>query len=79
MFLICHNKDYNITPGEREAIKSLRADKDIMILPADKGRAVVVMDKKEYKEKANKLLSDEKTYKKEKKDPTRMPEISPPV
>ncbi len=61
----------NITPGEREAIKSLRADKDIMVLPADKGRAVVVLDKREYKEKANKLLSDEKTYRKEKKDPTK--------
>ncbi len=41
-----------------------------MILPADKGRAVVVLDKSEYKSKAQELLSDSKTYKKLKRDPT---------
>jgi len=41
-----------------------------MILPADKGRATVILDKFEYGEKVRQMLSDEKTYEKLKKDPT---------
>ena len=41
-----------------------------MILPADKGRIMVIMYKSEY-EKCEQLLKDEKTYKKLKGDPTR--------
>ena len=33
-----------------------------MILPADKGKATVIMDKTEYEEKVLQLLDDEKTY-----------------
>ena len=40
-----------------------------MILPADKGRITVLMNKSEY-EKCEQLLKDEKTYKKLKGDPT---------
>ena len=36
-------------------------------MKADKGNCFVVMDRKEYDEKMNNLLSDEKTYQKEKK------------
>ena len=35
-----------------------------MILPADKGRAIVVMDKAEYEEKVNNMLNDVHTYEK---------------
>ena len=35
-----------------------------MILPADKGRATVVMDKTEYEEKVNTMLNDVHTYEK---------------
>ena len=35
-------------------------------MKADKGNCFVVMDRKEYDEKMNDLLSDEKTYQKEK-------------
>ncbi len=41
-----------------------------MILPTDKGRAVVVMNTKDYDTKALELLSDTNTYTKENKDPT---------
>ncbi|XP_071476530.1 uncharacterized protein [Diadema antillarum] len=41
-----------------------------MIVPADKGRAVVVLNTTDYKDKASELLSDEKTYKKMKSIPT---------
>ena len=34
----------------------------IVILPADKGRATVVMDKTEYTQKVNPLLEDEEAY-----------------
>ena len=35
-----------------------------MILPADKGRATVVMDKTEYEENVNTMLNDVHTYEK---------------
>ena len=38
-------KDQNITKKERKAIEDLRKDENIMILPADKSRTTVVMDK----------------------------------
>ena len=43
-------------------LKNLKNDPSIVILPADKGRCVVVMNAKEYKEKMRTLLSDEMTY-----------------
>ena len=60
----------NITQQEREAIKSLKDNKDIMVIPADKGRAVVVMNSRDYKAKSEELLEDNKTYKKLKSNPT---------
>ena len=41
-----------------------------MILPADKGRATVVMDKTEYEEKIHTMLNDAHTYEKLQADPT---------
>ena len=41
-----------------------------MILPANKGRVTVVMNKNDCYEKCNKHLKDEKTYQKLKSDPT---------
>ena len=41
-----------------------------MILPADKGSCTVLMDKEEYYQKVNTMLSDRKTYTKLKKDPS---------
>ena len=46
----------NITKSQRDAIKELKENKDIIIVPADKGRCLVVMDKKEYIEKMEKKL-----------------------
>ena len=40
-----------------------------MIVPADKGNTIVVLNKNEYEDKLNDMLADE-TYKKLKKDPT---------
>ena len=53
----------NLSKEEMTAIKQLKADKDRIILTADKGVALVVMDQKEYIEKAKELLQDTNTYK----------------
>ncbi len=60
----------NITRKEQAALTNLAKDENIMVLPADKGRAVVVLNTKDYQQKATALLSDTKTYKILPKDPT---------
>ena len=60
----------NLTPEQKRAIKSLGARDDILILPADKGRATVVMARDDYLNKMNAMLSDDKTYQPVEKDPT---------
>ena len=46
----------NISREEKKALKELREDQDRMVLTADKGVALVVMDRKEYQEKVEGLL-----------------------
>jgi len=60
----------NVNKSERQAIDELKKLKDIVILPADKGKATVIVDKEEYMSKLKQMLSDTKTYKMLKKDPT---------
>ena len=43
----------NLTSDERQAIHELKGDRNIMILPADKGKAMVVMNSSDYKQKLN--------------------------
>ena len=38
----------NLTMKEREALEGLRKDESIIIKPADKGGALVIMEKAEY-------------------------------
>ena len=52
----------NITREEKKALHNLVTDNTITILTADKGSAVVVIKSVDYKQKANKILSDTKTY-----------------
>ena len=40
--------DNNLTKDEQQALKRLKNDNDIVMLPADKGRVTVVMDKTDY-------------------------------
>ena len=47
---------YNITREERKVIDELRRDKTRMILTADKGVSMVVMDRDDYNQKAEALL-----------------------
>ena len=60
----------NITTEERKALFELKKDQDIIILPADKGRTTVILDKQDYKEKVDNLLADTSTYTKLSRNPT---------
>ena len=53
----------NTTKEEWEAIKTLREDPSHVVLTADKGVALVVMDKSQYIDKCMALLNDTKVYK----------------
>jgi len=60
----------NLSVSEKNALLALRKREDIVVLPSDKGRATVVLDRFSYEEKALNLLSVATTYSVEKKDPT---------
>ena len=59
----------NLDKDERKALHQLRKDKDRIILTADKGVAMVVLDKEDYINKAKDLLNTP-AYKEIPKDPT---------
>nr|VZI13350.1 unnamed protein product [Spirometra erinaceieuropaei] len=59
---MAHKPRANITRAEQDALKKLRADTSIVVLPADKGRSTVVLDKTDYIQKANNLLDDRQAY-----------------
>ena len=59
----------NITKEEKRALKELREDQDRMVLTADKGVAMVVIDRKEYMDKVEGLLA-QPAYKTISSDPT---------
>jgi hypothetical protein len=61
----------NLTPGERTVLQNLRSNEDIIIKPADKSSAVVVMDKSAYIREAERQLTDDRFYNKLDKDPTK--------
>ena len=47
----------NITREEKKAFMELKEDKDRTVLAVDKGVAMVVLDRKQYLEKAGALLA----------------------
>ena len=53
--------DSNSTKDERQALKRLKTDENIVILPAAKGRVTVVMDKTDYYDKMDALVNDKQT------------------
>ena len=64
-----YNPPPNVTKEERKAMTELKKDSTRMILTADIGVSLVVMDKEEYKKKAEGLLQ-QPTYKSIPTDPT---------
>ena len=51
-------------------MKTLSQNKDIKIIPADKGKTTVIMDSTDYEHKISNLVNDNQTYLKIPKDPT---------
>ena len=64
----------NLPRSELKALRDLRKDHSLLVISADKGNCTVVMDRKDYDNKVKQMLSDQKTYKILKKDPTRCTE-----
>jgi hypothetical protein len=52
----------NLNRGEKKAIKDLRSEDTIIITKADKGNAMVIMDKAKYTEQVNEMLGDQTVY-----------------
>ena len=65
----CHPPKPNLTKAQNIAIRELKWDKDHIVLTADKGIAMVCMDRLDYISKANNLLS-QNTYRSIQKDAT---------
>ena len=59
----------NLTKAQTLALRELKRDRDHIVLTADKGVAMVIMDRQDYINKANQLLNQD-TYEVITKDPT---------
>ena len=64
-----HPPKPNLTKAHNLAIRELKRDRGCIILTADKGMAMVIMDRQDYISKANNLLS-QNTYRSIQWDPT---------
>ena len=64
-----HAPKPNLSKEERKALSKLKRDNDRIVLTAEKGVAIVVLDKKEYIEKAQTLLA-QPAYRTMERDPT---------
>nr|VZI24205.1 unnamed protein product [Spirometra erinaceieuropaei] len=60
--LMAHRPREVLSKVECDALRELKADKDPVIVPADKGRATVVLDRTDYLQKAKGLLEDRQFY-----------------
>ncbi|BHF81323.1 hypothetical protein SprV_0702445300 [Sparganum proliferum] len=59
----CHTeKTHLLLRDEQKALRELKADTEIVILPADKGRSTVILDKVDYRNKALMLHNDRESY-----------------
>ena len=61
---------HNIPASERRAIKSLQQDQSITIVPADKGKCLIVMNKEDYRKKVDEHLNNKNVYVEAQNDPT---------
>ena len=60
----------NLSKRERQVLGNLAKNRDITILPADKGKATVIMDTAEYESKVKEMLGDRRIYEVLQSDPT---------
>ena len=59
----------NMSKDERKALKELQSDASIVVLPADKGRSTVILNREDYLEKCMDHINNG-PYQLLKKDPT---------
>ena len=59
----------NLTKAQSQAIRELKRDRDHIVLTADKGVAMVIMDRQDYINKSNNFLN-QPTYRALSQDPT---------
>ena len=64
----------NFSEEDRKAVSQLRGDKDIQVLQADKGNAIVILNATDYDRKVHALLDYRASYAVLKKDPIRATE-----
>ena len=64
-----HPPKPNLTKAQNSALRELKRDRDCIVLTADKGVAMIIMDRQEYINKPNQLLN-QNTYRSIVKDPT---------
>ena len=65
-----HHPKPKLSKDEWEALKQLKEDKNNILLTADKGVPLVVIDRQDYIKKARDLLKDTNTYSLIPTDPT---------
>ncbi|BHF73722.1 hypothetical protein SprV_0401680500 [Sparganum proliferum] len=61
-FRMTHRARNVFSKVELDALKELKADRDLVIVPADKGRSTVVLDITDYIQKAKRLLEYRQSY-----------------
>ena len=64
-----HPPQPNLTKAQALALREFKRDKDCIVLAADKGVAMVIMDRQDYINKAN-SLPNQNTYRSIPQDPT---------
>ena len=57
---LSRNSHDNLSTGENMALQHIRNNQEIIIKPADKGNAVVVMDKSAYIQESERQLEDDR-------------------
>nr|VZI14320.1 unnamed protein product [Spirometra erinaceieuropaei] len=60
--LMAHRPRDGFSKVECDALKEIRADNDLAVVPADKGRSAVVLDRTDYIQKAKSLLDGSQSY-----------------
>ncbi|BHF66113.1 hypothetical protein SprV_0200912700 [Sparganum proliferum] len=61
--IMSHRKTHSLLRDEQKTLRELKADTEIVILPADKGRSTAMLNKVDYQNKALMLLNDQESYK----------------
>ena len=67
---LASRKDNNLTGDQYDSLKDLASNKNIVVTKADKGNAVVILDKTDYQNRILKLIEDKKKFRVLENDPT---------